>query len=365
MFCGKTKMKPNDNFIIERRINIAKRLDIYFPKDISKLISNYDYYLEGKSYTFGGHTNVVTCIAVLSDGRIVSGSFDKTIKIWNLQTGLCDMTFEDTSWILCIAVIIPKQYSTSVLSDVPLDCYAEHAEPAERIISGSDDGTIKIWNSRTGLCDSIFLKLIRWIFRIGVLPDGRIITNSYHGEMNILNLDLQDDVFKIPYRGRFHCILPDGKVIIEENACRLSVYNTSTYTSDIIFETSSEIGTTDTYLNNSIINEEIEKNETKIKIWNLLTKNCDISFSVDQRTDEDFRIKHAIAVLSDGRIIRETNDNNLKIWNPFKQTDRRSNLKGKCDIILTGHSAWISQILALSDGRIVSCSYDKTIKIWS
>src|SRR5579863_5330157 len=115
----KTKMKPSDNFIIERRFNIAKYLDIYFPKDISKLISNYDYYLEGKSYNFNGHTNVVTCIAVLSDGRIVSGSFDKTIKIWNLQTGLCDMTFEDTSWILCIAVIMPKQYSINVLSDVP------------------------------------------------------------------------------------------------------------------------------------------------------------------------------------------------------------------------------------------------------
>jgi len=35
-----------------------------------------------------GHTNWVTSLAISLDGQtLVSGSFDKTIKLWNLQTG--------------------------------------------------------------------------------------------------------------------------------------------------------------------------------------------------------------------------------------------------------------------------------------
>jgi WD40 repeat protein len=32
--------------------------------------------------TFTGHTDWIRCVAILPDGRIVSGSDDQTIKIW-------------------------------------------------------------------------------------------------------------------------------------------------------------------------------------------------------------------------------------------------------------------------------------------
>jgi WD40 repeat protein len=35
-----------------------------------------------------GHTNFVTSVAFSQDGsRIVSGSYDKTVRIWNVMTG--------------------------------------------------------------------------------------------------------------------------------------------------------------------------------------------------------------------------------------------------------------------------------------
>ena len=40
---------------------------------------------EGKCLkTLEGHTSAVYCIEVLDNGEIVSGSDDKTIRIWNL-----------------------------------------------------------------------------------------------------------------------------------------------------------------------------------------------------------------------------------------------------------------------------------------
>jgi WD40 repeat protein len=47
--------------------------------------------------TFGKHRDRVTCVTFSSDGRLVASAGwtrDRTIKIWNLETNACDVTFE-------------------------------------------------------------------------------------------------------------------------------------------------------------------------------------------------------------------------------------------------------------------------------
>jgi hypothetical protein len=60
-----------DNLIVKRRKNITKVIVEFLPKDMSKLISNYDYHLEGMSYILIGYAKWITRNAVFSDGRIV------------------------------------------------------------------------------------------------------------------------------------------------------------------------------------------------------------------------------------------------------------------------------------------------------
>ena len=36
-----------------------------------------------------GHTGRITCLGLLQDGRIVSGSRDKTIRIWDVEKDDC------------------------------------------------------------------------------------------------------------------------------------------------------------------------------------------------------------------------------------------------------------------------------------
>ena len=159
--------KSNDNNLYlnkeNRQNNIKQSLITFFPNVIAKLISEYDYYLEGNSYTLEGHIDEVNCISVLPDGRIISGSYDKTLKIWNPSTGNCDHTFiGHTDAVRCIAIL-----------------------PNGRIISGSSDKTLKIWNLLTGNCDHTFTGHTELVWSVAILSNGRIVSGSYDKTIKI------------------------------------------------------------------------------------------------------------------------------------------------------------------------------------
>ena len=78
--------------------------------------------------TLTGHTNNVYSVCQLADGRIVSGSEDKSIKVWDLSSnggvGSCVLTLTGHTGYV---------YSVCQLAD-------------GRIVSGSDDKSIKVWS---------------------------------------------------------------------------------------------------------------------------------------------------------------------------------------------------------------------------
>ena len=78
--------------------------------------------------TLEGHSWDVSSVAYSPDGtKIVSGSGDKTIKIWNANTGESLKTLvRDLSFVFSVA----------------------YSPDGTKIISGSDDTTIKIWGEK-------------------------------------------------------------------------------------------------------------------------------------------------------------------------------------------------------------------------
>ncbi|KAG8718650.1 hypothetical protein FRC08_004745 [Ceratobasidium sp. 394] len=78
-----------------------------------------------------GHTDSVSSVAYSPDGAyILSGSLDKTIRIWDARTGqsVGQPLQGHTSWVLSVACSPDGAY----------------------ILSGSNDNTIRIWDARTG-----------------------------------------------------------------------------------------------------------------------------------------------------------------------------------------------------------------------
>jgi WD40 repeat protein len=238
---GRNKSRHEDqknvchrNLIIERRSNIINMLCDFFPKDVAKLISNYDYYLEGKIvHTFEGHTDTISCVTILSDGRIVSGSYDKTLKIWNRRTGKCDITFTGhNNWVICVAVHV------SVLQKHLADPLIDRVLPDERIVSGSEDNTLKIWNLQTGNCDSTFRGHDSWINCVAVLSDGRIVSGSADETVKIWNHQTGNcDITFRGYKNEVTCIaeLLDGRIVSGSGDRTLKIWNPQTGKCDITF----------------------------------------------------------------------------------------------------------------------------------
>ena len=62
-----------------------------------------------------GHGGPVWCVDFYKD-LLVSGSYDKTIKVWNMRSGqnLCTLRGH-TSWVSCVKVRNPLAYCGFVL----------------------------------------------------------------------------------------------------------------------------------------------------------------------------------------------------------------------------------------------------------
>ena len=89
-----------------------------------------------------GHSDSITSLDFSSDGMLlVSGSYDKTVKLWEIQTGGVIKTFHGHT------------YSVDSVSISPGDTM---------IASGSSDSTICLWDTHTRECHCI-IELGNWV----------------------------------------------------------------------------------------------------------------------------------------------------------------------------------------------------------
>ncbi len=145
--------------------NLGKQEQIWIGKDVlrqgalHRYLSNRAMSIECVA-TLQGHTNSIKCVTLLSDGRFVSSSDDKTLKIWDpgMKPGAqCVATLRGhTEWIRCVTLLLDG-----------------------RFVSGSFDNTLKIWDpSMTpgAQCVATLREHTDWINCVTLLPDGRFVS---------------------------------------------------------------------------------------------------------------------------------------------------------------------------------------------
>ncbi|KAM0393285.1 hypothetical protein ACHAPZ_010238 [Fusarium culmorum] len=146
-----------------------------------------------------GHSSWVRSVVFSHDSKkVASGSFDKTIRIWNAETGKCERELKGhSSYVNSVVFSRDSKKVASGSSDKTIriwnaetgECERElkghssyvnsvvFSHDSKKVASGSFDKTIRIWNAETGKCEETVL-LVGYAHVLSFATDRRgIITN--------------------------------------------------------------------------------------------------------------------------------------------------------------------------------------------
>jgi WD40 repeat protein len=114
--------------------------------------------------TPSGHTGTIRALVAIDGLRIWSCSSDKTIKLWNVSSGVCKRTLEGhTDWVVDILLLLD-----------------------ERLCSISYDSILKIWNIETGACELTAHVGNLSFSRVIQLHDGLLVVSDGCGVIFII-----------------------------------------------------------------------------------------------------------------------------------------------------------------------------------
>ncbi|THU76138.1 WD40 repeat-like protein, partial [Dendrothele bispora CBS 962.96] len=284
----------------------------------------------------------VKSISFSSDGeRIVSGSDDNTVRVWNARTGAPegDPFQGHSDWVTSVAF----------------------SPDGERIVSGSGDNTVRVWNARTGAPEGDpFQGHSHSISSVAFSPDGeRIVSGSYDKTVKIWNAKTGAPVGD-PIQGHSHWVTsvaysPDGERIVSGSSDKtVRVWNAKTGAPEgDPFQGHSDWVTSVAF---SPDGERIVSgsDDNTVRVWNART-------GAPERDPLQGHIGSvsAVAFSPDGElIVSGSGDNTVRTWNA-----RTGAPKGDP---FQGHTHWVTSVACSLDGeRIVSGSDDKTVRVWN
>ncbi|KAJ6529712.1 WD40-repeat-containing domain protein [Mycena capillaripes] len=282
-----------------------------------------------------GHDDWVNMVAFSPDGlHAISGSRDKTIRIWEMSTGkqLQQLDGHD-DWVRSVAF--------------PPD--------GLRAISGSRDRTIRIWDISTGKQLQQLEGHDDWVNSVASSPDGfRAISGS--GDKTIRIWDISTGRQLQQLDGHDHSVSsvafsPDGlRAISGSSDTSIRIWDISTG------KQLQQLDGHDQYVNSVTFSPDgwhaiSGSSDKTIRIWDISTGK-----QLQQLDGHDERV-NSVTFSSDGlRVISGSDDKTIRIWDVSTGTQLQQ---------LDGHDHSVNSVAFLPDGlHTISGSYDKTIRIW-
>ena len=147
-----------------------------------------------------GHNGTVDSAAFSPDSRrLITGSFDKTVKLWDVETGRLIRTFEGHGNLVRHVAYSPdgrriasaSADNTVRLWDVEtgrsLRTYQGHGGTAKwvafspdgrRLASASDDKTVKLWDAESGALLRTMTGHTDFVNSVTLSPDGRVLASG-------------------------------------------------------------------------------------------------------------------------------------------------------------------------------------------
>jgi len=359
------KTTPNDGLIEEpnlsregKRISIGSSVKMSSHNSggrispVSSVKKNYSKLPKDKikpfkmANSFLAHNKIIVCMIELENKQIATGSYDNTIKIWDVNNQNCENEIIEDGKVFALLEFEPNLLLSAI------DKTPDDVQEISQI--RSEDIVINLWDLNSAN------------------SDNKIIHSFTGHQLRINCLVKCDDKF-------FASCSNDGEIIIWDYHLRKKVHNLYGHADCILCLIR---------LNNG--NLCSGSADMTIKIWNWENASC-----IATLTGNKHWVK-CLCQLSNGYILSGSHDNLIKIWDSYNQfvTDLKGHTEsvrsicqiGKTNYIasasfdhtikiwdlntneciqtLTEHTSSVINILYHSDGYLISSSKDKTIKIW-
>jgi WD40 repeat protein len=302
-------------------------------------------------HTLAGHSHTVGTVAVTPDGRhIVSGSWDRTVRVWDLESGTLLRIMEG---------------HTEGVTGVFVTRDARH------IISASKDGTLKVWSLVAGTELRSLQGHAMPIEAVAATPDGkRIISASGDGTLRVWDLELGIELHVLEGHDRpvtAVAVTPDGEYAVSASADRtLRVWDIASGRQVLALAGHDGPVTAVAVMPDGRHSISTSHDQT-LRVWDMIDGRA---VSVVQAHS---RGGTGVAVTSDGQYAISTSlDQSLRIWDLAamlqaspSETRKVSQETGMLLATLHGHTEAVTAVTVTPDGRqIVSGSDDQNLVVW-
>jgi len=250
--------------------------------------------------TFKGHNHRITSVAIGLDGNtIISGSWDESVKLWDLHTGKCLRTLlGHTDAVTSVIALDSNKIvsgsfdNTSILWDTDtgrrIHTFTGHEYRVNsiakidevRVVTGSSDLTAKLWNTVTGKCIQTFV------------GHSQSVTSVAFGEVDVLLTSSSDFTAKMWSIATGHCL----RTFSDEKKMFSSILN---------FDKNTFLTTSENYT---------------LKLWEKKTGFC-------LRTFQHASSILCVAKLSDQTILTGSSDKIIRQWSITRVAEKKENEK--------------------------------------
>ena len=285
--------------------------------------------------TFEGHTDNVNSVCLSADGRYaLSGSDDKTVRLWVVATGKCLRTFEG---------------HTGTVNAVCLSADGRFA------LSGSRDKTIRLWDVATGRCLRTLEGHTRVVNAVCLSADGRFVLSGSWDETLRL-WDVATGKCLRTFEGhtgwvKSVCLSADGRFALSgSDDDTLRLWDVATGRCVRTFEGHTE-GVNSVCLSADGRFALSGSDDDTLRLWELATSQCFRTFK------GHLNCVTSVVLSSDGQLaLSASKDNRLCLWDVATS---------RCLRTAHGHTASVNSVCLGADGRFaLSGSADKTLRLW-
>jgi WD40 repeat protein/serine/threonine protein kinase/endogenous inhibitor of DNA gyrase (YacG/DUF329 family) len=284
--------------------------------------------------TFKGHTAWVHSVALTSDGSFaVSGAWDCTLRVWDLQHGQSVRTLEGhNGWVNAVAV----------------------APDGSRVISAASDCTLRVWDLGTGQSVQILKGHTDRVNAVVVTPDCRRAISA-SSDRTLRLWDLENGKLVRTLKGHLGvvnavAVTPDGRNAVSASDYRLRIWDLERGRLVRTLEANMD------WINTFVITPDGRcavsgAADNKLCVWDLETGQPVLTLAGHTNKVT------TVALLPDGhRAISGSADHTLRLW------DLKS---GQLLRTFEGHTDWVTAVVVTPDGRrAISASADHTLRMW-